>query len=137
LRCTLCGYELRPRANGFVGSGLTAPIPGKVAGTQGRLAGPSVPRAEGKEAGWAARPRLGCAQKRKRVGWAGSRVSWVSAHHRVGFRNSFSFFKSFYNLQTSLNPIQIRILTTSTRKIQCNNISPTKKKLCIGMKCNN
>jgi hypothetical protein len=100
LRCTLCGYELWPRDNGCVRSGLTVLIPGKVAG-------PSVPRTEGKEAGWAAWPRLGCAQKRKRVGWAGSRVSWVSADHRVGFRNSFSFSKSFYNLQTSLNPIQI------------------------------
>jgi hypothetical protein len=102
-----------------------APIPGKVAGPQGQLAWPSVPRAEGKEAGWAARPQLGCAQKRKRVGWAGSRVSWVSAHHRVGFRNSFSFSKYFYNLQTSLNPIQFQISTTSTQKIQCKNISPT------------
>jgi hypothetical protein len=137
LRCTLCGYELRPRANGCVGSGLMALIPGKVAGPQGRLAGLFVPCAEGKEAGWAARARLGFPQNRKRVGWAGSRVSWVSAHHRVGFRNSFSFSKSFYNLQTSLNPIQIRISTTSTRKIQCKNISPTKEKLCIGMKCNN
>jgi hypothetical protein len=96
-------------------------------------------RERGREAGWAARPRLGHAwkRKRKRVGWAGSRLSWVSAHHRVGFRNSFSFSKSFYNLQTSLNPIQIRILTTSTRKIKSKNISPTKEKLCIGMNCNN
>jgi hypothetical protein len=98
LRCTLCRYELRPRANGCVGSGLTVPIPSMVAGPQGQLAGPSVLCVEGKEAGWAARPWLGCTQKRKRVGWAGSRVSWVSAHHRVGFRNSFSFSKSFYNL---------------------------------------
>jgi hypothetical protein len=96
-------------------------------------------RERGREAEWAARPRLGHARirKRKRVGWAGSRVSWVSAHRRVGFRNSFSFSKSFYNLQTSLNPIQIRILTTSTHKIKCKNISPTKEKLCNGMKCNN
>jgi hypothetical protein len=130
LRCTLCGYELRSRANGCVGSGLTTSIPGKVVG-------PSVPHAEGKEAGWGAQPRLGCVQKRKRMGWAGSRVSWVLAHHRVGFRNSFSFSKSFYNLQTSLNPIQIPISTASTRKIQCKNISPTKEKLCIDMKCNN
>jgi hypothetical protein len=66
-------------------------------------------RERGREAGWAARPLLGRARKRKRkwVGWAGSRVRWVSAHLRVGFRNSFSFSKSFYNLQTSLNPIQI------------------------------
>jgi hypothetical protein len=32
LRRTLCGYELRSRANGCVGSGLTAPILGKVTG---------------------------------------------------------------------------------------------------------
>jgi hypothetical protein len=137
LRCTLCGYELQWRDNGCVGFGLTTLIPGKVAGPQGRLAGQSVSRTEGKEAGWAARPRLGWAQKGKRVGLAGSRVSWVSAHHRVGFRNSFSFSRSFYNLQTSLNPIQIRISTTSTHKIQCKNISPTKEKLCIGMKYSN
>jgi hypothetical protein len=96
-------------------------------------------RERGREASWATQPWLGRAQKRKRkrIGWAGSRVSWVSAHHRVGFRNYFSFSKSFYNLQTSLNPIQIRISTTSTHKIKCKNISPTKEKLCSGMKCNN
>jgi hypothetical protein len=31
-------------------------------------------------------------------------------------RKSFLFSKSFYNLQTNLNSIQIRILITSTRK---------------------
>jgi hypothetical protein len=67
LRCTLCGYELQPWANGFVGSRLTAPIPGKVAGPQGRIARPSALHAEGKEAGWATQPRLGCTPKRKRV----------------------------------------------------------------------
>jgi hypothetical protein len=63
LRCTLCGYDLWSRANRFVGSGLTMPISCKVAGPQGRLAGLSVPRAEGKEAGWVAH--------RKERGWAG------------------------------------------------------------------
>jgi hypothetical protein len=28
-------------------------------------------------------------------------------------------------------------LTTSTRKVKYMNTSPTKEKLCIGMKCNN
>jgi hypothetical protein len=79
----------------------------------------------GREAGWVARPRTE-KKKRRRMGWAGSRVSWISAHHRVGFRNSL-FSKSFYNLQTNLNPIQIRISTTSTRKIKYKNIAPTKE----------
>jgi hypothetical protein len=48
-----------------------APIPDKVAGPQGWLPEPSVLRTEGKEAGWAAQPRLGCALKRKSVGSAG------------------------------------------------------------------
>jgi hypothetical protein len=41
---------------------------------------------------------------------------WVSAHSAGIKRKSFLFSKSFYNLQTNLNAIQIRILTTSARK---------------------
>jgi hypothetical protein len=41
---------------------------------------------------------------------------WVSAH-MVGIkRKSFLFSKSFYNLQTNLNAIQIQISTASTSK---------------------
>jgi hypothetical protein len=36
-----------------------------------------------------------------------SATSRVSAHCRIGVRKSFFFFKSFYNLQTNLNSIQI------------------------------
>jgi hypothetical protein len=43
-------------------------------------------------------------------------------------RKLFLFFKSFYNLQTNLNSIQIRILMTSTHKIKYNNTSPFKEK---------
>jgi hypothetical protein len=52
---------------------------------------------------------------------------WVSAHSAGIKRKSFLFFKSFYNLQTNLNAIQIRILMTSTAKIKYKNISPTKE----------
>jgi hypothetical protein len=47
LRRTLSGYELRSWANGCVGSGLIAPILGKVTGS-------SVSRMERREAGWIA-----------------------------------------------------------------------------------
>jgi hypothetical protein len=40
----------------------------------------------------------------------------VSAHSAGIKRKSFLFSKSFYNLQTNLNSIQIRILMTSTHK---------------------
>jgi hypothetical protein len=33
--------------------------------------------------------------------------SWVSAQYRIGIRKILFFFKSFYNLQTNLNSIQI------------------------------
>jgi hypothetical protein len=62
------------------------------------LAGPPGPRAEGR-------------------GKQASRADgWVSAHSAGFKRKSFLFSKSFYNLQTNLNAIKIRILTTSTRK---------------------
>jgi hypothetical protein len=41
---------------------------------------------------------------------------WVSAHSAGIKRKSFLFSKSFYNLQTNLNSIQIQISTTSTHK---------------------
>jgi hypothetical protein len=59
--------------------------------------------------------------------WAG----WVSAHCRIGIRNSFSFFQIFYNLQTNLNPIQIWISTISTRKIKYKNTSQHKGKYAL------
>jgi hypothetical protein len=40
----------------------------------------------------------------------------VSAHSAGIKRKSFLFFKSFYNLQTNLNSIQIQISTTSTHE---------------------
>jgi hypothetical protein len=33
--------------------------------------------------------------------------NWVSAQYRIGIRKILFFFKSFYNLQTNLNSIQI------------------------------
>jgi hypothetical protein len=63
--------------------------------------------------------------------------SRVSTQYRIGIRKILFFFKSFYNLQTNLNSIQISISTTSTRKAKYKNTSPTKEKLCIDMKCNN
>jgi hypothetical protein len=32
---------------------------------------------------------------------------WVSAHYQMGIMKILLFFKSFYNLQTNLNSIQI------------------------------
>jgi hypothetical protein len=64
----------------------------------GRLAGPARPSAEGE-------------------GKQASRVDgWVSAHSAGIKRKSFLFSKSFYNLQTNLNSIQIQISMTSTHK---------------------
>jgi hypothetical protein len=57
----------------------------------------------------------------------GSMTSQVSAHCRIGVRKSFFFFKSFHNLQTNLNSIQIRISTTSIRKIKYKSTSPPKE----------
>jgi hypothetical protein len=81
-------------------------------------------------AGWADRLRAGphTGKGKGRMGWAGSRVSWVSAHYRVGVRKILFFFKSFYNLQTNLNPIQIWISAISIRKIKYKNTSPHKEK---------
>jgi hypothetical protein len=90
---------------GVLDPGLTAPIPGKVTGPSFWAA---VSRTERREAGWVARlswaacrnswpaglfaveagtsggpelRQLGRAQKNNRwMGWADSRVSWVSAH---------------------------------------------------------
>jgi hypothetical protein len=53
--------------------------------------------------------------------------SWVSAQYRIGIRKILFFFKSFCNLQTNLNSIQIRISTISTCKIKYKNTSPTKE----------
>jgi hypothetical protein len=58
----------------------------------------------------------------------GSVNSRVSAHCRIGVRKSFFFFKSFDNLQTNLNSIQIQISATSTRKIKYKNTLQRKGK---------
>jgi hypothetical protein len=52
--------------------------------------------------------------------------SQVSAHS-AGVKRKL-FFKSFYDLQTNLNSIQIRSSMTSTRKIKYKNTSPFKEK---------
>jgi hypothetical protein len=91
-----------------------------------------------------------CVERRaRRVGWLGrvagllgrlghtrrgrgeqaSRVdSQVWAHSAGVKRKLFLFFKSFYNLQTNLNSIQIQISMTSTRKIKYKHTSPFKEK---------
>jgi hypothetical protein len=72
--------------------------------------------------------RLGWANSKMKPGWAGSArpcekwkrgrgkkslaepnsvSSWVSARYQIGTRKILFFFKSFYNLQTNLNSIQI------------------------------
>jgi hypothetical protein len=59
--------------------------------------------------------RLG--HERRGGGKKASRADgWVLAHSAEIKRKSFVFSKSFYNLQTNLNSIQIQISTTSTRK---------------------
>jgi hypothetical protein len=55
--------------------------------------------------------------QRGRGGEQASRAdSLVSAHTTGIKRKSFLFSKPFYNLQTNLNAIQIRISMTSTRE---------------------
>jgi hypothetical protein len=66
-------------------------------------------------------------KKEKLVG-SGSASSLVLAHCQIGIRKSFSFSNLFYNSQTNLNSIQIRILTTSTREIKYKNTSQHKGK---------
>jgi hypothetical protein len=63
---------------------------------KGRSAGPIGPRSEA-----AAGRYAGCTQA---SGWAGEKVS---AHYQIEIGNSYSIFKSFYNLKTDLNSIQI------------------------------
>jgi hypothetical protein len=73
-------------------------VPDRLAGPCCRLAGPPGPRVEGE-------------------GKQASRADgWVPAHSTGIKRKSFLFSKLFYNLQTNLNAIQIRISMTSTRK---------------------
>jgi hypothetical protein len=57
--------------------------------------------------------RLGHVRRERQASQADS---LVSAHSAGIKRKSFLFSKSFYNLQTNLNSIQIQILTTFTRK---------------------
>jgi hypothetical protein len=63
---------------------------------KGRSAGLIGPRSEATAGRYA-----GCTQA---SGWAGEKVS---AHCQIEIGNSFSIFKSFYNLRTDLNSIQI------------------------------
>jgi hypothetical protein len=60
---------------------------------------------------WAAWPRV--EGEGKQASWADD---WVLAHSVGIKRKSFFFSKLFYNLQTNLNAIQIRISMTSTHK---------------------
>jgi hypothetical protein len=70
-----------------------------------------------------------CTRKGKwRMGWAGSRVSWVLTHYRVGVRKIIFFFQSFHNLQTNLNSIQIQISATSIHKIKYKSTSSHQEK---------
>jgi hypothetical protein len=46
---------------------------------------------------------------------------------RIGVRKILFFFKSFYNLQTNLNSLQIQILMTSIHKIKYKSTSPPKE----------
>jgi hypothetical protein len=71
--------------------------------------------------------RLGCT-RRGRGEQASRADSQVLTQLARVKRKLFLFFKSFYNLQTNLNSIQIRILMTSTHKIKYNNTSPFKEK---------
>jgi hypothetical protein len=87
----------------------------------------------GRDASEAAGPGLGRAKMEKgrgkeRLAGPSSAFSWVSAHYQIGIRKIIFFFKSFYNLQTNLNSIQIQILTTSTRTIKYKNTSQHKEK---------
>jgi hypothetical protein len=50
--------------------------------------------------------RVGVGKGKRLVG-PGSASSWVSALSQNKIENPFSFSKSFYNLQTNLNSIQI------------------------------
>jgi hypothetical protein len=86
----------------------------------------------GSPAGWATRE-----WERETTAGPDSVSSRVLAQYRIGIRKILFFFKPFYNLQTNLNSIQILISMTSTHKIKYKNTSPTKEKLCTGMKCNN
>jgi hypothetical protein len=87
----------------------------------------------GHDASDATRPELGHAKTEKGRGkeWLagpGSPSSWVSAHYQIGTRKILFFFKPFYNLQTNLNSIQIRISMTSTCSIKYKNTSQHKGK---------
>jgi hypothetical protein len=88
--------------------GAPGRLPGLHDGLRGRT---RVARAG--EAGQAGQVQLGHAGMGKGGGekeWLvrpGSASSCVLAHRQVGIRNPFSFSKSFYNLQTNLNSIQI------------------------------
>jgi hypothetical protein len=56
----------------------------------------------GRPAGWTARE-----WEREAAAGPDSVSSWVSAQYRIRIRKILFFFKSFYNLQTNLNSIQI------------------------------
>jgi hypothetical protein len=68
----------------------------RTAKRKGRSAGPIGPRSEA-----TAGRDVGCTQA---LGRAGEKVS---AHCQIEIGNSFSIFKSFYNLKTDLDSIQI------------------------------
>jgi hypothetical protein len=98
-----------------------------VQGKPGKAAGSA-----GLRENWSGGPLHGLRRYRERgsgkeglVG-PGSATSRVLAHCRIGVIKSFFFFKSFHNLQTNLNSIQI--LATSIHKIKYKNTSQHKGK---------
>jgi hypothetical protein len=100
-----------------------------VRGKPGKPPGPA-----GLRKNWSGGPLRGLCGNRERgsgkegLAGPGSATSRVSAHCRIGVRKSFFFFKSFYNLQTNFNSIQIQISVTSIRKIKYKNTSQHKGK---------
>jgi hypothetical protein len=96
-----------------------------VQGKPGMVAGPA-----GLCKNWPGGPLCGLHGNRERgsgkegLARPGSATCRVSTHCRIGVRKSFFFFKSFHNLQTNLNSIQIQISVTSIHKIKYKNTSP-------------
>jgi hypothetical protein len=113
-------------------TGVVADRVVKVWGKPGKAAGPV-----GLHENWSGGPLHGLRGNRARgsgkegLAGPGLATSRVSAHCRIGVRKSFFFFKSFHNLQTILNSIQIQISVTSIHKIKYKNTSQHKGKYAL------
>jgi hypothetical protein len=70
-----------------------------------------------------------------KVGQLGRRLGFGPLGWKL--KKSFLFSKSFHNLQTNLNSIQIQISMTSTHKNKISENFTNQGKLCFGVKCNN